>query len=135
MTSVLPQPALQPTVLPFLSKEDEKRMVEKKRPFHILTAFFQVSEGPTKKIEDLHKSILSAFTTRVSSDSDLSSVGKAYIVLGNKNVPLPGDRLWDKAKEIKRTFANAYLPHNLVVNYRGNYRDYRVIQQITVFGG
>jgi hypothetical protein len=39
-------------------------MVDKKRPFHILTAFFQVSEGPTKKIDDLHKSIISAFTTR-----------------------------------------------------------------------
>jgi hypothetical protein len=41
----------------------------------------------------------------------LSSVCKTHILLGNENKAFNGERLWDKAKEIKSRFVNDYLPY------------------------
>jgi hypothetical protein len=105
-TRTMSTAALLPTLLP-LSKE-EKKVVDKRRPCHIVTAFFEVSEQPQQKKADLYKSILDAFTSRVDKDSDLSSVCKTHILLGNENKAFNGERLWDKAKEVKSRFVNDY---------------------------
>jgi hypothetical protein len=69
-----------------LSKDD-KKLVDKKRPYHILTAFFEVSEQPTQKKSDLHQSILDAFSDHIQADSDLSLLSKKHILVGNENKP------------------------------------------------
>jgi hypothetical protein len=44
--------------------KEEKKLVDKRRPsYHIVTAFFEVSEQPHQQKKDLYKSILNAFTS------------------------------------------------------------------------
>ena len=78
--------------------------------YHIIRSFLTVSETGEKALPALFSASKAAFAAFVASDTDLNDDMKSAAMLGNRNVPLTGHKIWTRAKDYKSNFLNKYQP-------------------------
>ena len=109
----------------------QRRIVSEHQAFHILRSFLTVSETGEKALPLLYSSTTTAFAAYVAADTDLNDDMKTAAMLGNRNIPLTGAKLWSRAKDYKSNFINKYQPiKNNTVTPSGTSNDDEIIDLV-----
>ena len=90
----------------------ESQRVLERRTWHIVAAGLMVSEGATKKMVDLEKSVLANFIELVEADKEATASMKLAMrkAQGGALLDMKGSSIWRKYKQVKAFVINQMMP-------------------------